>query len=285
MGDARRREPRWVACFLRALERTGEVRAGARDAGVDHSSVYARKRAYPDFAAAVEAAKQAFKARVKAEEAEAIAAVKEDPSTIRSSADGSPPHGSHGEELSISAGKVRRVGPGRWSAAKEQRFFEELAATANLRMAADAVGISSNAIRVRLLKHPLFAAKFDAVLQSTAATIDLYLVQESRRSFDPESIDTGEVTPKVTIDQAIKISQLNASKRKKAEADPDPFAEPERGADAFDGHSVREDLVRKLRRLRDREMPDWIAKGWSFDEEYDHLVPPGWVRAGSAPGE
>ena len=43
--------------------------------------------------------------------------------------------------------------------------------------------------------------------------------------------------------------------------------------------SFRARIVRKLRRLRDRDMPKDIAEGWSFDEEYDHMVPPGWVRA------
>lgn len=42
--------------------------------------------------------------------------------------------------------------------------------------------------------------------------------------------------------------------------------------------ALRERIIRKLRRLRDRDMPDMIAAGWSYDEDYDHMVPPGWVR-------
>ena len=37
--------------------------------------------------------------------------------------------------------------------------------------------------------------------------------------------------------------------------------------------------------LRDRDMPEWIAQGWSFDEEHDHMVPPGWTKADDAPEE
>ena len=50
---------------------------------------------------------------------------------------------------------------------------------------------------------------------------------------------------------------------------------------------LREKLVRKLRRMRDRDMPDMIAEGWSFDEEHDQMVPPGWTREGEGgePGD
>jgi len=50
------REPRWVVAFLRALERTGEVRAAAWDAGIDFSTAYARRRVHREFAAAWAAA-------------------------------------------------------------------------------------------------------------------------------------------------------------------------------------------------------------------------------------
>src|SRR4051794_34833569 len=50
-GRGKRKPPRWVIPFLRALERTGEVRTAARDAGVDHSTAYARRKAHADFAA------------------------------------------------------------------------------------------------------------------------------------------------------------------------------------------------------------------------------------------
>jgi len=49
-SEMTKRTPRWVVPFLRALERTGEVRTAAIDAGIDHSTAYARRRAHPDFA-------------------------------------------------------------------------------------------------------------------------------------------------------------------------------------------------------------------------------------------
>jgi hypothetical protein len=87
------------------------------------------------------------------------------------------------------------------------------------------------------------------------------------------------VAPRVTIDQAIKISQINASKRNEAEALPDPFAQEAAAMSPDDVQALREKILRKLRRLRERDMPDRIAEGWSYDEDHEQMVPPGWTRA------
>jgi hypothetical protein len=199
------------------------------------------------------------------------------------------PTGSAGrEELIVSNGQVKRAGPGRWNKAKEKIFFEELAATANARRAAAAVGVSKNAVLQRRLRHPAFAAKWDAVVAAAKASINLYLVEASNQTFDPEELDTGEVTPKVTIDQAIKISQMNARQAKPREEEelPDPFAEQAASMTPDDVHELRERLVRKLQALRRRDRPALLAQGWSYDEEYDRDIPPGWVKAaGGEPAE
>lgn len=272
------KEPRWVVAFLRALERTGEAREAALDAGVDHSTAYARRRAHGEFAQAWREALAAHRARVAAEEEAEIAGVKGGtwaggPSTISSSRNGPPPRA--GEDLIVSGGKVRRVGHGRWSAAKEKLFFETLAVTASLRMAADAIGMSTNAILARRHNKPLFAAKFDAVAQNAQAGIDLFLAHEAKKAFDPETLEGGDAEPKLTIDQAIKIRQLNA-RRRKEEQPPDPFAEEAPSEE--DAAALREKIVRKLQRLRERDRPDKLADGWTYDESYDLDIPPGYVK-------
>src|SRR5947209_438036 len=76
-GARARKPPRWVIAFLRALERTGEARAAAEAAGVDHSTAYARRRTHADFALAwAEALKRfrAAKARREKGEGEALMA-------------------------------------------------------------------------------------------------------------------------------------------------------------------------------------------------------------------
>jgi hypothetical protein len=272
-----KKAPRWTVAFLRALERTGEARAAAVDAGVDHSTAYARRRSHPDFAHAWAAALEAHaaeKARVDAEEIEALQRA---PSTIHSSVDGPPPHA--GEELVGVGSRMKRAGNGRWSQAREKIFFEELAATNNVRRSAAAAGVSANAVFARRLKHPVFAAKWDAVARTASAAIGMHLLEESRKSFDPDELDTGDVTPKVTVAEAIRIVQLHGTKTQKEELLGDPFREQAASMREDEVAEIRERLIRKLRRMRERDMPDMIAQGWSFDEAYDHMVPPGWVRA------
>src|SRR4051812_8295089 len=72
----RRKAPRWVVPFLRALERTGEARAAAADAGIGWSTAYARRRAHPDFAAGWAGALRAHAERVEGEEVEELEAVR-----------------------------------------------------------------------------------------------------------------------------------------------------------------------------------------------------------------
>ena len=73
----KRKEPRWVVPFLRALERTGEARAAAKDAGIDHTTAYARRRAHADFAEAWAEALRAHDEAKRRAEDEEIAALKE----------------------------------------------------------------------------------------------------------------------------------------------------------------------------------------------------------------
>jgi hypothetical protein len=266
-----RREPRWVIAFLRALERTGRVREAAADAGVDHSTVYARRRAHADFAQAWAAAVKAHRERVKAEEAEEIAAIRNSPSIIRSPVDGPPPHAPH-RELVASGGQVKRAARERWGKRKEAIFFDELAATNNITLSANAAGVSYNAVHARRLRDPLFAAKWDAVSRSSRAAIDMHLLAETRKNFEPE-----------TLDQAIKISQIGAaaarsSGRGSREAEADPFQEQAAAMGEDELDTLRAKVLRKIERLAERNKADKLTQGWSYDEASGQMVPPGWVR-------
>jgi hypothetical protein len=67
--------PRWTIPFLRALERTGDVRASAEDAGIDHTTAYARRRTHAEFASNWERALQAHAERAGRERAEELEAL------------------------------------------------------------------------------------------------------------------------------------------------------------------------------------------------------------------
>jgi hypothetical protein len=275
-GRGKRKPPPWAMYFLRALERTGKARAAAADAGIDHSTAYARRRAHAEFAQAWAAALDAHKQAKARAEAEEIAAITRTPSTIASAGNGPPPPGKLGEDLVVAGGQLRRAGAGRWSKAKETVFFEELAATANARRAAAAVAMSKNAVLRRRLKDPVFAAKWEAVVKTAKASIGLYVVEAARKTFDPDELDVGEATPRVTIDQAIKISQSAAAK---AERDPMPSWQDEAeamGPDAVE--AMRERLIAKLKRIKERDQREQLAAGWSYDQSYDRMIPPGYVQ-------
>src|SRR5881628_3849636 len=69
--------------FLKLLRKTGNVRLAARELGLKYGTMQHRRRVQPAFAAQVEAALVFAQARF---------AKRSGPSTIRSTADGSPPH-------------------------------------------------------------------------------------------------------------------------------------------------------------------------------------------------
>jgi hypothetical protein len=182
----------------------------------------------------------------------------------------------------LGGAQVKRVGEGRWSQAKEKVFFEELAATANVKRAAEAAGVSTNAIYARRMKDRLFKAKWAAVLESGRAAIEMKLVEAANKAFDPDELEIGEAEPsagppKVSVAEAIRIVQLHGSKAQREEQQ-DFLAQQAAEMSADDVDGLRERLIRKLKKLREREMSNRLAEGWSHDESYDHLVPPGWVK-------
>jgi hypothetical protein len=105
----------------------------------------------------------------------------------------------------------------------------------------------------------------------------MHLVEAANKSFDPDDIDTGEIQPKVSVAEAIRIVQAHGSK-KQQDMLPNPFADQAALMSAEDLDALRERLVRKMMRLRDRLRAESLAEGWTVDDEHDALVPPGWVR-------
>lgn len=88
----------------------------------------------------------------------------------------------------------------------------------------------------------------------------------------------GDVAPRVTIDQAIRIAQLNASKTREGEALPNPFAEKAAAMSGNEVDELKEGIFAKLMRLRERDQRDQLAAGWTYDESYDLMIPPGYVQ-------
>lgn len=289
-----RKPPRWTVAFLRALERTGSPELAAADAGIDRTTAYARRKAHPDFAQAWEAALRGCEGRAEDEVRERVGfwekvrgkvtpkmlASVDEPGTNgteqRQSLDSVRTNGMRKDELLASStlgGKLVRPGPGRWNAAAEERFFSELAATANVKRACAAAGVSTNAVYARRLKRPDFRAKWDAVLETGRAAVEMHLVEAAKKSFDPDELDVGEAAgARVSVTEAIRIVQLQG-KMPGRNLPSEPSIPPD------DIEVVRERVFQKLQRLRKREMERKIGEGWSYDESRDVIVPPGWMPA------
>ena len=282
--------PRWTIAFLRSLERTGSPEQAALDAGIDRTTAYARKKRHADFA-------EAWACALRGRSAQADAAVQErvgfwekvrgkvTATMLGAEAEDGPApspsrmrEGSKRDELRASTalgGKIVRVGPGRWNAAMEERFFSELAATANVRRACAAAGVSTNAVYARRLKRADFRAKWDAVLETGRAAVEMHLVEAAKKSFDPDDLDVGEEAgAKVSVTEAIRIVQLQGK-------GPDRKALPEPELPEDDIEDVRMRIWGKLERLAKMREAERLAEGWSHDKSFDAMVPPGWVKTES----
>ena len=292
-GMTKRKQPRWVMPFLRALVRTGEVRTAAEDAGIDWSTAYQRRKTHPQFAGLWRGALAAHEKFVEMEKAGEFEALKRRPSThVRFAPDeqvqtapGSPaaPHPlpmsfAHRAELTGGAAQLKRAGHDRWGPRKEKLFFDELAATANVKRAAKAAGVSPNAVYQRRMRDAHFKAKWAAVLETGRASIEMHLVEAANRSFEPEELETGAVEPKVSVAEAIRIVQVHGSKQQQAQLH-DPFAEQAAAMSEQEVEELRERLLNKIKRLSERTRREQVEEGWTLDEEHDHMVPPGYVKA------
>ena len=279
--EREKRAPRWVTAFLRALERTGKVRAAAEDAGIDFSTAYQRRKRHADFAERwAEALRKHGETRAEREAEEMGAMVQElrhAPSPSHRSAAGPSlsREGRGADADEISNGKLRRVGPGRWSPAKERMFLEELTWSASIRRACSAIGMSRQAVSRRRMKDPRLDAACEAAIEVGRRRLNGYLVEAGNNTFDPDELPIGDEheLPRVTIAEAIQIAKLGGGGRQ-APA-PEPIHD-------IEGARARiEETMRKLGHIEDEEA--LLAAGWSRDEAHDRLIPPGWVRAPDAP--
>jgi hypothetical protein len=264
-----RKPPRWVAAFLRALERCGDVRRSALDAGVDFTTVYVRRKAHTDFAEAWEGALAARLVRI-AEEEEAPP-----PHCMRS-----PSPANAGADLLVlqpGADGVRaaRSGAGRWTAAAEKRFFSALADRANVRSAAAAAGFSTNAIYARRARRPEFRRLWEAAVETGKARLQMLLMDVAERAFDPELLDVSEEAPQVSVSEALNILKAREGKEKELGASGRGWGDSAEPMNEQEADELRAHIAGKLDRLLNQDEDRKIAKGWTRHGEA--LIPPGWV--------
>ena len=190
-----------LAFFLRQLERTGNVTIAAECAGLAKSGLYKRRARDEGFSRACEAALAKFRSSLPRSGGEG------DRSAALSGGGAGPLRTAPGDlAFSRYAGRPqrRRMPAGRLTGLGITNFFAALANTANIRLAARAVGIAPSSIHARRRTDPGFAREMEAALDIARINVDCALIQAADRTFGADWIEEVDPDgPRMTIGQAI----------------------------------------------------------------------------------
>lgn len=163
--------------FLKALRRTANVTLAAEAAGQTRKTFQKRRARNPDFASQWDAALTFAQAQLAAGAPAATPAGE----AARTA----------GGEYSVRASRgrmiqVRRAPKGVLTTEGERRFLAHLAATANVRLSAEATGIGWNAIYARRRRSAAFAREMEAALAEGYERLELALLDNALRAVDPD---------------------------------------------------------------------------------------------------
>jgi hypothetical protein len=186
----------WREAFLDALAQGGSVTGAARAAGVDRTTAYGARKADRAFATRWDETLGEGRGRLGRGEAPALARDE----IARSSRHGRP--------------CVMRVGPGRWSAAKEALFLAVLEEGANVKRAADAAGLSTTALYARRRREPAFAAAWGAALRGGYLDVEAMLIAHAKAVLAGEPLPRGRLTQTMTVAEAISVLKLHRASAK-----------------------------------------------------------------------
>lgn len=168
------------AAFVRELRRTGNVTMAAEAVGPRKSTFVRRRRRFPDFAASWDAALAFARARLGKR---GVASPDADGGEITQGGEFAVRYRQNGVL------QVRRACPGELSASGERAFLAHLAATANISLSAEAVGVSVQAI-YRRRRSAVFERELLVALKAGYDAIELTLLDHAMRSLDPEGHDS-----------------------------------------------------------------------------------------------
>ena len=154
-----------------------------------------------------------------------------------------------GEEHVIANGRLRRVGAGRWSKVKEQRFLAELATHGGIRRACKAIWLSTQAVDRRRGKDRHLDAACEAAAEIGRKRLNAWLIEAGNRTFDPDDLPEGAdfELPKVTVAEAIAIARLGAGRGIAPAASAAPVYEPYKPAEVMKRLETKMRLLGLLR--------------------------------------
>ena len=206
--------------FLRQLARTGNFALAADLAGLAKSGLYKRKARDPDFAEACETALATFRSnlpsRLREGQGEGLSCL-----TAHPVLSGSGGLLTKGGDLVLTRGQrrpaqIRRSPAGRLTQAGIDAFLRTLAQTANIRLAANSVGVAHSSIYRRRGADPAFAEAMGEALMTGYDRIETALFESARRAFEPDpeheawlEANGGAPLEPLTWDQAFTLYTLH----------------------------------------------------------------------------
>lgn len=214
--------PAWRRAFLRELARSGSVALAAQKCGIDRTSTYQARKKNPAFAASWDRALETARERLASDLVSPCGGrdlgqpggTPEAPACAGAhmvSRQGRPKLRADEIVRSSKAGRpcIVRAGPGRWSARAERAFLAELTATANVKAAARAAGVSATAAYNRRKLWPAFAEQWDAAKAEGYARIEMLLICAATATLDPEPEVEVREAPLMTVNQAMNLLKLH----------------------------------------------------------------------------
>jgi hypothetical protein len=267
-----RKAPLWRQAFLRALRRTGNVRASAFEAGVDPGTAYDHRAKDAGFRGKWAGALKGFKA------AEA-----RNPPSRKAMAD-------KGEELVLrrakDGDKLVRAAAGRWSRRVEESFLDGLEATGSVAAAAAAAGMSTAAFYKRRDNYPEFRARWEERVGRFQEQLPGLINAAAVQSMEPElpgAKRRGRARlPKLGAGEAIRVYAINENARAKARGPARRGGVSSRERDEQSQEELVEVGVRLLGMMKRRRAAERLAAGWT-DYGNGIWVPPGWTARPPSP--
>ena len=192
------------AAFFKALGETGNYTIAAEHARVSRSWVTLHKTNDPEFRAACAAAVAGAAARAQAR---AAAGGDARPSARWGYIDG--------EEMVVRAGNGRRAVVARarlrqWTPRVEARFLGVLAATANVKLACEAAGLSVASAYARRNKWPGFGERWKAALETGYVRLEFGLLENACNTFEPViEFEPDLPMPPMSVDDALQVLRLH----------------------------------------------------------------------------
>jgi hypothetical protein len=234
--------------FVKVLRRTGNVRLAAREVGVKYGTMQHRRAQHPAFA-------QAWDAALAFAQAKLNAAGRRGPKARRGAA--SPLRTVGGEPVVVrrNDGKLqmRAAQPGKLTRESEQAFLAALSATANVTLAAAAVGADPHAFYRRRRRNPACAREMRLALERGYERLEMALIEAGlpeAHEHDDWRHNEPPAMPPMTPNQALQLMYLH-QKQARLIAEPDHIKR--RRGESREAHSERLIAMHEERAQRARD--------------------------------